>query len=156
MLPHLHCTNSCKRGSQKLYYPTKCMYSPISRSRVSNYYPSHYDTCLCQQYWGLISFSVSILVSSTRDSNFNNPCGGAEKLTKEQLNAARAQNLGASASTMSLADLQAEADHFKVVLPMSCLSFILILKAHIIHWYGYTAGSTLQQAIVTSSHFQLS
>jgi hypothetical protein len=52
---------------------------------------------------------------------------------------------------MSLADLQAEADHYKVVLPMSCLSFILILKAHIIHWYGYTAGSTLQQAIVTSS-----
>ena len=54
----------------------------------------------------------------------------AGKLAEEQLNATRAWDLGASASTMSVADLQAAADCLKIVLPTSLLSFILVLKAH--------------------------
>ena len=56
--------------------------------------------------------------------------GGAGKLAEEQLNAARAWDLGASASTMSVADFQAAADRLKIVLPTLLLSFILVLKAH--------------------------
>ena len=56
--------------------------------------------------------------------------GGAGKLAEEQLNAARAWDLGASASTMSVANLQAAADCLKIVVPTSLLSFILVLKAY--------------------------
>ena len=39
------------------------------------------------------------------------------KLAEEQLNAARSWDFGASASTMSVANLQAAAEHLKIVLP---------------------------------------
>ena len=63
-------------------------------------------------------------------SIFSATGGGAGKLAEEQLNATRAWDLGASASSMSVADLQAAADRLKIVLPTSLLSFILVLKAH--------------------------
>jgi hypothetical protein len=52
------------------------------------------------------------------------------ELAEEQFNAARAWDFGTSASTMSVANLQATAEHLKIVLPMSLLSFTLVLKAH--------------------------
>ena len=52
------------------------------------------------------------------------------KLAEEQLNAARAWDFGASASTTRVTNLQAAAEHLKIVLPMSLISFILVLKAH--------------------------
>jgi hypothetical protein len=55
-------------------------------------------------------------------------CGEAGKLAKEQLNAARAWDLGTIANTVSVADLQAMASSLKIVLPMSLLLFILVLK----------------------------
>ena len=78
----------------------------------------------------LVFAGVSIESYGQGASIFNAACGGAGKLAEEQLNAARAWDLGANASTMSVADLQAAADRLKIVLPMSLLSFILVLKAH--------------------------
>ena len=78
----------------------------------------------------LVFAGVSIESYGQGASIFNAACGGAGKLAEEQLNAARAWDLGASASTMSVADLQAAADRLKIVLPTSLLSFILVLKAH--------------------------
>ena len=49
---------------------------------------------------------------------------------REQLHTTRAWDLGASASTMSAADLEAAANHIKIVLPASLLSFNLVLKSN--------------------------
>jgi hypothetical protein len=78
----------------------------------------------------LVFAGVSIESYGQGASIFSVAGGGAGKLAEEQLNAARAWDLGASASTMSVADLQAAADRLKIVLPTSLLSFILVLKAH--------------------------
>ena len=78
----------------------------------------------------LVFASVSIESYSQGASIFNAACSGASKLAAEQLNDTRAWDLGASASTMSVTDLQAAADRLKIVLPMSLLSIILVLKAH--------------------------
>ena len=83
-----------------------------------------------QDIGALVFASVSIESYSQGAYIFNGACGGAGKLAAEQLNAARAWDLGASASTMSVAGLQAAAGCLKIVLPMSLLSFILVLKAH--------------------------
>ena len=63
-------------------------------------------------------------------SIFSVASGGAGKHAEEQMNAAWTWDLGASASTMSVANLQAAAYCLKIVLPTSLLSFILVLKAH--------------------------
>jgi hypothetical protein len=63
----------------------------------------------------LVFANVSIESYDQGASIFNAACGGAGKLTAEQLNATRAWDLGTSASTMSVADLQAVAD-----LPQNC------------------------------------
>ena len=78
----------------------------------------------------LVFAGVSIESYGQGASIFSVAGGGAGKLAEEQLNAARAWDLGASASTMSVADLQAAADRLKIVLPTSLLSFILVLKAN--------------------------
>ena len=78
----------------------------------------------------LVFAGVSIESYGQGASIFSAAGGGAGKLAEEQLNAARAWDLGASASTMSVVDLQAAADRLKIVLPTSLLSFILVLKAH--------------------------
>ena len=83
-----------------------------------------------QDIGALVFAGVSIESYGQGASIFNAACGGAGKLAAEQLNAARAWDLGASASTMSVADLQAAADRLKIVLPTSLLSFIFVLKAH--------------------------
>ena len=83
-----------------------------------------------QDIGALVFADVSIESYSQGASIFNAACGGAGKLAAEQLNAARAWDLGASASTMRVANLQAAADCLKIVLPTSLLSFILVLKAH--------------------------
>jgi hypothetical protein len=83
-----------------------------------------------QDIGALVSASVSIESYGQGASIFNAACGEAGKLAAEQLNATRAWDLGTSASTMSVADLQAVADRLKIFLPTSLLSFILVLKAH--------------------------
>ena len=57
-------------------------------------------------------------------------CGGAGKQTKDKLNVASVWDLGTSASTMSMTNLQAVANCLKIDLPASLLSFNLVLKAH--------------------------
>ena len=83
-----------------------------------------------QDIGSLVFAGVSIESYGQGASIFSVAGGGAGKLAEEQLNAARAWDLGASASTMSVADLHAAANRLKIVLPMSLLSFILVLKAH--------------------------
>ena len=83
-----------------------------------------------QDIGSLVFTGVSIESYSQGASIFSVAGGGAGKLAEEQLNAAQAWDLGASASTMSVADLQAAADRLKIVLPMLLLSFMLVLKAH--------------------------
>ena len=61
----------------------------------------------------LVFASVSTESYSQGASIFNAACGGAGKLAEEQLNAARVWDLGASASTMSVTNLQAAADRLK-------------------------------------------
>ena len=77
-----------------------------------------------QDIGALVFASVSIESYGQGASIFNAACGGAEKLAEEQLNAARAWDLGTSASAMSV------ANHLMIVLPTSLLLFILVLKAH--------------------------
>ena len=78
----------------------------------------------------LVFAGVSIESYGQGVSIFSVTGGGEGKLTEAQLNAARVWDLGASASTICVADLQAAADRLKIVLPTSLLSFILVLKAH--------------------------
>ena len=83
----------------------------------------------------LVFAGMSIESYGQGASIFSAAGGGAGKLAEEQLNAVRAWDLGANASTMSVVDLQAAADQLPqdcLVLPTSLLSFILVLKAHII------------------------
>ena len=63
-----------------------------------------------QDIGALVFASISIESYNQGASIFNAACGGAGKLAEEQLNAARAWDLGTSASTMSAANLQAAAD----------------------------------------------
>ena len=63
-----------------------------------------------QDIEALVFASVSIESYNQGASIFNAAYSGAGKLAGEQLNAARAWDLGASASTVSVADLQAAAD----------------------------------------------
>ena len=83
-----------------------------------------------QDIGALVFAGVSIESYGQGASIFNVACSGAGKLAEEQLNATRVWDLGASASTTSVAGLQAMANHLKIVLPLSLLSFILVLKAH--------------------------
>ena len=83
-----------------------------------------------QDSGSLVFAGMSIESYSQGASIFSVAGGGAEKLAEEQLNAARAWDLDAIASTTSMADLQATADCLKIVLPTSLLSFILVVKAH--------------------------
>ena len=83
-----------------------------------------------QDIGALVFAGVSIESYSQGASIFNATYGGAGKLAAEQLNAARVGDLGASASTMSVADLQIAVNCLEIVLPTSLLSFILVLKAH--------------------------
>ena len=62
-------------------------------------------------------------------STFNTMCGVARKLNKEQLNIARVWESGASATSISVTNLRTLSSCLKVILPMSHLSFILILNA---------------------------
>ena len=63
-------------------------------------------------------------------------------LAKEQLYAARAWELGASASTMSVAKLQAAAGHFKIALVPTTLLLYFGPEGPQ-YWYGHTTGSSL-------------
>ena len=83
-----------------------------------------------QDIGSLVFAGVSIESYGQGASIFSVAGGGAGKLAEEQLNAAQAWDLGASASTMSMSDLQAAANRLKIVLPTSLLSFILVMKAH--------------------------
>lgn len=62
---------------------------------------------------------------------FNATYCGIGMLTEEQLNPARAWDLGTSANTMKLAGLHATAVHLKVSTNVT-LAFIMVLKAHVI------------------------
>ena len=65
----------------------------------------------------------------------------------KQLIAARVWDLGASSSTMSMANNQAVANHLKIVLPTSFL-FYCGPKGRIYHWYGCATGSSPSQGTV--------
>ena len=78
-------------------------------------------------------------------------CSGVGELAKEQLNAVRAWEWGASASTKSVANLQAAAGCLKIALPTSLLLFIFILKAHSIGMY-VLLGVHHHKALALSEH----
>ena len=97
---------------------------------------------------GAVVFAgVSIESYGQGASIFSAASGGAEKLAEEQLNAARAWDLGASASTMSVADLQAAACRLP---PQDCPTNVTAVL-HFgpdgpQHWYGRpTRGSPLKR-----------
>jgi hypothetical protein len=94
----------------------------------------------------LVFAGVSIECYGQGASIFNAACGGAGKLAAEQLNAARVWDLGASASAMSVADLQAAADRLKIVLPTSLLSFILVLRPIVLVWTCYWGFTTTRHS----------
>jgi hypothetical protein len=102
-------------------------------------------TTFAQDIGALVFACVSIESNGQGASIFNVVCSGAGKLAEEQLNAASAWDLGAS--TMSVADLQAIANHLKIVLPVSLLALILVLKAHSIGM-GILLGAHHHKALV--------
>ena len=86
--------------------------------------------------------SVSIESYGQGASIFSVACGGAGWLAKEQLDATRVWDLGTSASTMCVANLQAAADCLKIVLPMSLLLFSWSWQSIILEWMCYWECTT--------------
>ena len=85
--------------------------------------------------------------------------GVTGKRAEEELNAARAGDLCASSSTMSLANHQATVSCLKSVLSTSLLPFILVLKAHsiemdILTGVHHNKASAFQEYVTRVMHVE--
>ena len=72
---------------------------------------------------------------------------------EEQVNVTQSWDLGAIASTMSVADIQAAADCLRIILPTSTLYFIFFGHEGLKYWYGLATGRSSPQGTCSPSTF---